>query len=228
MGGPWGRALIDETDNYRSAGMGRTSKRQSDCSSAGLSRASLRLGVVVHSRTVRRVPGRVTGGRDSPVVKPSRSTPRVAIGTTLTSSLFASAAFAVPNFHSSSSSVNNSGALVVSFDERGLGNANVNYTLTAVGAAVYACINGGGNHPKAANKETVNAEVSANASFAVKNGRVVASMPPAGPPSAGSFSCPGGQKLRLASVSYANIVLTDTTNGVSTQPPNVSRVFFAV
>lgn len=132
-----------------------------------------------------------------------------------------------PKFHSATSSVNNSGALVASFDERGLGNENIDYTLTADASATYACINGGGNHPQAANKETTNGEVSGGGSFEPKNGRVVASLS-AGPISAGSFSCPSGQRLVLASVSYTNIVLTDTTNGVSTSLPDVSRIFFAV
>jgi hypothetical protein len=132
-----------------------------------------------------------------------------------------------PKFHSATSSVNNAGALVVNFDERGLGNTNIDYTLTADGSAVYACINGGGNHPQAANKETVNAEVTAAGSFEPKNGRVVASLS-AGPPSAGAFSCPPGQRLVLASVSYTNIVLTDTTNGVPTSVPDTSRIFFTI
>jgi hypothetical protein len=139
-----------------------------------------------------------------------------------------SAAFAdAPKFHSVSSSVDNSGALVVNWDERGLGNENIDYTLTADGSAVYAYINGGGNHPQAANKETKNAQVSANGSFEPKNGRVQASLS-AGPPSAGDFSCSNGQRLVLASVSYTNIVLTDTTNGVSTGVPDASRTFFNV
>jgi hypothetical protein len=137
----------------------------------------------------------------------------------------ASASADAPKFHSATSAVNGSGALVASWDERGLGNTNIDYTLTADASAVYACINGGGNHPQAANKETVNAEVSANGSFEPKNGRVQASLT-AGPPSAGSFSCPNGQRLVLASVSYTNIVLTDTTNGVSTSLPDASRTFF--
>ena len=142
-----------------------------------------------------------------------------------TSLALASPAFAdAPKFHSASSSVNNAGALVVNFDERGLGNENIDYTLTASASAVYACINGGNNHPQAANKETVNAEVSAAGSFEPKNGRVVASLS-AGPPSAGAFSCPNGQRLVLASVSYTNIVLTDTSNGVSTPVADASRVF---
>ena len=130
-------------------------------------------------------------------------------------------------FHSVSSSVNSSGALVVSFDERGLGNGDIDYTLTADATAVYACINGGGNHPKAANKETINAEVSAGGTFQSKNGRVSASLT-AGPISAGNFSCPNGQRLVLAAVSYTNIVLTDTTNNVSIDVPDASRTFFNV
>jgi hypothetical protein len=34
--------------------------------------------------------------------------------------------------------------------------------------------------------------------------------------------------LELAAVSYLNIVLTDTTNNVSTSVPDVSRIFFDV
>lgn len=141
---------------------------------------------------------------------------------------FAAPALAnAPKFHSATSNVDNAGALVVSFDERGLGNDNIDYTLTADATAVFACINGGGNHPQASNKETVNSEVSAAGSFEPKNGRVVASLS-AGPPSAGSFSCPNGQRLVLASVSYTIIVLTDTSNDVTTAVPDASRTFFNV
>jgi hypothetical protein len=140
--------------------------------------------------------------------------------------LSATAAWAdAPKFHSVSSSVNSSGALVVNWDERGLGNLNIDYTLTADASAVFACINGGGNHPQAANKETVNSEVSASGSFEPRNGRITASLT-AGPPSAGGFTCPGGQRLVLASVSYTNIVLTDTSNGVSASLADASRTFF--
>jgi len=134
---------------------------------------------------------------------------------------------AAPQFHSTDSAINDAAALVVTWDERGLGNDNVNYRLTASATAVYACINRGGNHPQATNKETTNSEVSANGSFEPKNGRIVASLS-AGPPSAGDFSCPSGQALVLAQVSYTNIVLTDTTNGVSTPVPDDARVFFVV
>src|SRR5687768_17382141 len=125
---------------------------------------------------------------------------------------------AAPKFHAVSSSVTSTGALVVKFDERGLGNENITYTVTSDASATYACINRGGKNPSAANKRTFNQEVTGSASFEAKNGRVLGTIT-AGPPSAGSFSCPSGQRLVLAGVSYTNIVLTDTTNGVSTSAP---------
>ena len=130
-------------------------------------------------------------------------------------------------FHSTASSVNNNGSLTVSFDERGLGNGNIDYTLTADVDATFACINGGGKNPSAANKRTISSEVSTSGSFESKNGRVVASLT-SGAPTAGDFTCPNGQRLVLAEVSYTNIVLTDTTNGTSTAVADTSRVFFNV
>ena len=131
------------------------------------------------------------------------------------------------HFMSATGSVNASGALVVSFDEAGVGTSSITYSLNADATAVYACINGGNNHPKAANKETVNGDVTGGATFEPKHGRVTGSVS-AGPISAGSFSCPSGQRLVLASVSYTNIVLTDTQNNVSIAIADQSRVFFAI
>jgi hypothetical protein len=141
---------------------------------------------------------------------------------------FSASAVAAPHFQgSATSSVNNDGALVVGFDERGLGNANIDYTLTADATALYACINGGGKNPSAANKQAFEGQVSGGASIEPKNGRVVASIT-AGPLLAPQFTCPKGQRRVLAAVTYTNIVLTDTTNGVSTTAPDTSRVFVNV
>src|SRR5438874_9376999 len=75
-----------------------------------------------------------------------------------------------PHFLSASdsiiSTVADGGDLVVSWKEAGLGNdVTITYTATANATASYACINGGGNHPSASNKETVNGPVSASGSF---------------------------------------------------------------
>lgn len=118
------------------------------------------------------------------------------------------------------------GALDVCFDEAGLGNTDVNYSLTATQTSTFGCFNGGGNHPKAANKETSSSTVSNGATFTPQNGRVQACIDSA-PPTAGSFTCPPGQTLGLISVSYSGITLTDTTNGVSTTAPPTSRTFIS-
>src|SRR6266516_2345775 len=80
------------------------------------------------------------------------------------------------HFMSATASINDGGALVVSWDEAGLGNGNIDYTLTADATATYACINNGGHHPKASNKETVAGQVNTGGSFQSKNGRVQASL----------------------------------------------------
>ncbi len=128
-----------------------------------------------------------------------------------------------------SASIDASGALVVSIDEAGVGNENVTYTLTADSTATYACINGGGNHPKAANKVNVNGGVTGGGTFSPTNGRIHGSVS-AGPltPNPATWSCPPGQTAVLANVSYSNIVLTDTTNGVSINLGSLSRTFFTV
>lgn len=128
------------------------------------------------------------------------------------------------HFFSATASVNDGGALVVSWDEAGLGNENIDYTLTADSTATYACINNGGNHPKAANKETVAGSVSTGGSFQAKNGRVQASLT-AGPLLDPAFTCPSGQTRILAKVTYTNIVLTDTSNDVTANPADVCRSF---
>jgi hypothetical protein len=132
------------------------------------------------------------------------------------------------HFYSATSSVTNTGALSVAFDERGLGNLDVDYLLTADATASYACINGGSNHPQAANKETVNGPVSGGGTFPVRNGQTTGSITVA-PPSAGDFSCPNGQRLVLASVCYANVTLTGSAGDTAIAEPNPAcRTFFNV
>jgi hypothetical protein len=116
-----------------------------------------------------------------------------------------------------SASVSSSGALSVYIDEAGVGNADVSYSITWHATAQYGCFNNGGNHPKASNKETVNADGAASATLKPINGRIQATVPIDGtPPGAGSFTCPSGQTLELISVSYNPVVINDLTNGVST------------
>jgi hypothetical protein len=128
-----------------------------------------------------------------------------------------------PHFIRASGDINNNGSLTVSWKEAGLGtNQNIDYLLTADSTATYVCVNNGGGNPSAKNKTTVSGPVSATGTFSSgKNGQVTASLT-AGPPSAGGFTCPPGQSLELALVSYSNITLTDTTNGISIGAPDIS------
>lgn len=125
-----------------------------------------------------------------------------------------------PTGLAAASSVGFHGGLLVSFVEVGLGeNEGTDYIVTADATAEYACINNGGNHPQAENKGTVAGPVSATGTLtAGSDGRVTGSLPvpPLGP---GGLSCPPGQTLVLISVSYTNVVITDTTHGVSLSIP---------
>ncbi len=90
--------------------------------------------------------------------------------------------------------------LTVSGKEAGLGNeAQIHIVVTATAL----CINGGGNHPKAVNKE----DVSTEGTFPVQNGKADFSLtltatfqPPCSPP---------------MTVAYTDVTVTDTTNNIS-------------
>lgn len=130
----------------------------------------------------------------------------------------------------SASGPNAAGQLVVSFKEAGLGdNQLISYRASADATATYACINGGGNHPKATNKESFSGPVEATGTFSSgKNGSISQSLT-LNPPGPGSFTCPPGQRRVLADVSYTDVAITDTTNGVTESIPGTfSRVFFAL
>jgi hypothetical protein len=139
---------------------------------------------------------------------------------------FATAALAVPaalavspHFINASATLNANGTLTASFKEAGLGtNQLINYELTADATATYVCVNKGGANPSAQNKTTVAGPVSATGTFSSgKNGNVSASLTVSPPPS--DISCPSGQTLQLASVSYTNVAITDTTNDVTEPIP---------
>jgi hypothetical protein len=91
-------------------------------------------------------------------------------------------------------------SLIVSGKEAGLGDeAQVHIVVSATAE----CINGGGNHPKAVNKESV----SAAGDFPVQNGKAEFSLtltatfqPSCSPP---------------MSVRFTNVTVTDETNGIS-------------
>jgi hypothetical protein len=119
------------------------------------------------------------------------------------------------HFIRASATLNNDGTLTVSFKEAGLGtNQNITYVLSANATATYVCVNRGGSNPSAQNKTTVSGPVSSTGTFnSGKNGSVTASLTVSPPPS--DISCPSGQSLQLAQVTYTDVMLTDTTNNVA-------------
>ncbi len=134
-----------------------------------------------------------------------------------------------PHFVNASASVDNAGKLVVKWKEAGLGNNQlIDYKASADANGFYACINGGGNHPQASNKEAFAGPVSAFGQFnSGKNGQITAALWVDPPPS--TLDCPNGQKLVLACVTYINIELRDLTNNIPALIPGaVSRTFFAI
>jgi hypothetical protein len=110
--------------------------------------------------------------------------------------------------------------LVVSFKEAGLGtNQLITYVASADSTVTYVCVNRGGANPAAQNKTTISGPVSATGTFSSgKNGQVTASLT-LNPPGPGGFSCPPGQSLEIAQVTYTNVSITDTTNGVTESIP---------
>ncbi|MDQ6701761.1 MAG: hypothetical protein M3Z96_00950 [Pseudomonadota bacterium] len=104
----------------------------------------------------------------------------------------------------------------VCFKEAGLGsNQLIDYLAGANATATFVCVNHGGNCPNAANKTTVNGPVGQTGQFSSgKNGSISQCLT-FSPPGAGGFSCPGGQTLTLSKVTYTDIAISDTTNGVS-------------
>jgi hypothetical protein len=136
---------------------------------------------------------------------------------------------ASPHFINASASVDNAGNLVVSWKEAGLGdNQLIDYTASADANGFYACINGGGKHPQAANKEAFEGPVSGEGTFSSgKNGQITASLTVSPPPS--TLDCPNGQRLVLACVTYSNVALSDTTNGIDAAiAGSVSRTLFPI
>jgi len=110
-----------------------------------------------------------------------------------------------PHFIDTSLQASASGnTLTVTGKEAGLGDeAQIHVVLSATAL----CINGGGNHPKAVNKESVNAA----GDFPVQNGKADFSLsvtatfqPSCNPP---------------MTVAFTNITVTDTTNNITANVP---------
>ena len=152
-----------------------------------------------------------------------RRTVMVVVGVLATLALAVPVALAdSPHFIRAAGSLNNDGSLTVNFKEAGLGtNQNIDYVLSGQGTAIYVCVNRGGANPSASNKTAVAGPVSASGTFnSGKNGQVTASLTVQ--PPFQDIGCPNGQTQQLASVSYTDLTLTDTTNNESIAVGDIS------
>ena len=129
--------------------------------------------------------------------------------------------------NSVSAAIQSNGNLVVSWVESGLGNFNIDYSVTANVEANYFCVTNSGSIPNAANKHTVDSAVSAQGSFQPKNGKVTASLTLLAPPAPASDppTCGNGQTLSLQSITWTDVVLTDATYNVVA---NVTKGTFSI
>jgi hypothetical protein len=116
------------------------------------------------------------------------------------------------------------GALVVNFKEAGLGNTEtVNITLTGDANATYQWFNKGGQNPMG-QPFNVNASFSVSGTFVSdKNGEITGSFT-VNPPGVNEFLSTqhAANWIPMLTVSYTNVVLTDTTNGVSTTDAGIN------
>lgn len=152
--------------------------------------------------------------------RPGRSGGRVTmlLMTLLIFGLAAQAAFAVSPHFINASAARSGDNLVVKWKEAGLGdNLNIDYVASATATRVDSCVNGGNKVPSDPKKTTTVAQVNAAGTFSVKNGSVNGSLTLT--PPATTLSCPPGQKATLISLSYTDVSITDTTNGITEPIP---------
>ena len=136
-----------------------------------------------------------------------------------------------PHFIRSAVTLLSGGDLRFSFKEVGLGDAETDYLAGATATVTCTCVTNSGKCPSAANKRTFTVDVNDEASFSPKNGSVTASFVVEAPPCGSSAppTCGGGQHFELSSITYRDIFLVDTTNGVSADdfPQSLSTTFFS-
>jgi hypothetical protein len=127
-----------------------------------------------------------------------------------------------PHFISAASAVNSSGALVVNFKEAGLGtNQNIDYELTGDVSATFGFANKGGNVVQGEPWEATNQTFATGTFNSGKNGQVTATLTSATPTP--NLKQPNGNGWNLViDISYTGLLLTDTTNDVSTTVPDAS------
>jgi hypothetical protein len=119
-----------------------------------------------------------------------------------------------PTFISASAGTNSSGWLITNFKETGLNPAEyeVTYKFSAYAVANYGCV--------ARKKVTQLGQVAAPESTTVTvqiphNGAITSGLAIEAPGPQAGWSCPSGSTLEVLNVSYSEVSLQDTTNGIT-------------
>jgi hypothetical protein len=111
------------------------------------------------------------------------------------------------------------------FKIAGLGESvTVTVSASADATATFVCQAKSGQCPNAANKTTVNDEVSASGAFTSDKNGTVSGCLVLTPPGPGSFACPPGQSLVLSKVAYANIAVDSVPTGSAATTPSTLSV----
>jgi len=102
--------------------------------------------------------------------------------------------------------------LVVNGTEVGLGSGTfVVYVAAADVTTTAQCVNGGGKNPSATNKSFSGEVESTATNQADQSGKITTQLTIYAVP---ALFCPAGQSTVIATATFSNVTLTDTTNGV--------------
>jgi len=115
------------------------------------------------------------------------------------------------------SGISSDGTISVKFKESGVGNNQlITYSFSGSFSANYGCVNRGGNHPSATNKEFLADNFTVTGAFeSGKNGTISQTLSFTPPDADTVLNCPGNQVAILADIVYSNLSLSDSTNSVS-------------
>jgi hypothetical protein len=125
-----------------------------------------------------------------------------------------------PHFVSATSSISDAGVLSCTFKEAGLGNnQNIDYTLTATVDATFGFVNNGGNVVQGQPWHAESTTLASTTLSSDKNGNIEGALTDTA--LTPNLAQPNGHNWRqVIDVSYTNVSVNDTTNGVSVQVPD--------
>ena len=133
---------------------------------------------------------------------------------------------ASPHFIKSTGSIDTTtGDYTATWKEAGLGNTPINYELASTNSSSFwQCFTKSGNQPQGSPQAGGAGLIVQTGTFTPHNGSITGSLSLS--PEVGTAHCQGGGLvLCLASVSYAGVSITDTTNGIVENLPDAAATF---